>query len=72
MDCFRKKWYVNWQKNGWKNAQKKPVENQDLWKKLLDLTKMHQTTFYKVKGHSDNPYNNRCDALARAAIRDLK
>jgi ribonuclease HI len=42
MDCFRKKWYVNWQKNGWKNAQKKPVENQDLWKELLPFLDQHE------------------------------
>ena len=51
MDCFRKEWYVNWQKNGWKNAQKKPVENQDLWKALLPYLERHSITFYRVKGH---------------------
>jgi ribonuclease HI len=51
MDCFRKKWYVNWQKNGWKNASKKPVENQDLWKQLLPFLDRHQLSFYRVKGH---------------------
>ena len=51
MDCFRKKWYVNWQKNGWKNAQKKPVENQDLWKELLPFLDQHEIVFFRVKGH---------------------
>ena len=51
MDCFRKKWYENWQKNGWKNAQKKPVENQDLWKELLPYLEQHDIRFYRVKGH---------------------
>ena len=51
MDCFRKKWYVNWQKNGWKNAQKKPVENQDLWKSLLPFLEEHDLSFFRVKGH---------------------
>ena len=51
MDCFRKKWYVNWQANGWKNAQKKPVENQDLWKELLPYLEQHEIEFYRVKGH---------------------
>lgn len=50
-DCFRKKWYVNWQKNGWKTASKKPVENIELWKELLALTAKHNVTFYRVKGH---------------------
>lgn len=53
MDCFRKKWYVNWQKNGWKTAQKKPVENQDLWQQLLPYLSVHNITFYRVKGHVD-------------------
>jgi len=51
MDCFRKKWYVNWQRNGWKNAQKKPVENQDLWQALLPYLERHSIEFYRVKGH---------------------
>jgi len=51
MDCFRKKWYVNWQSNGWKNAQKKPVENQDLWKELLPFLDRHNIEFFRVKGH---------------------
>ena len=57
MDCFRKKWYENWQANGWKNAQKKPVENQDLWKELLPYLDRHDIDFFRVKGHVnlDNP-----------------
>ena len=51
MDCFRKKWYVNWQKNGWKTSQKKPVENQDLWKELLPFLEQHDIDFFRVKGH---------------------
>ncbi len=51
MDCFRKKWYVNWQKNGWKNASKKPVENRDLWQQLLQYTDRHDISFFRVKGH---------------------
>ena len=51
MDCFRKKWYVNWQKNGWKTAQKKPVENRDLWQELLPFLDRHAIEFYRVKGH---------------------
>lgn len=51
MDCFRRKWYINWRKNGWQNAKKKPVENQDLWKELLPYIKRHSIEFYRVKGH---------------------
>lgn len=51
MDCFRKKWYVNWQKNGWKTSQKKPVENQDLWMELLPYEERYRISFFRVKGH---------------------
>ena len=51
MDCFRKGWYKGWQRNGWKTSQKKPVENQDLWKALLPYLDQHQISFYRVKGH---------------------
>lgn len=51
MNCFREKWYESWEKNGWKNSQKKDVENQDLWKELLQLVRKHSVTFYRVKGH---------------------
>ncbi len=67
-NAFNQRWLNNWQKNGWKNSRKDPVENQDLWKELLELTAKHTVTFHKVKGHSDNVYNNRCDALARNQI----
>lgn len=51
MDCFRKKWYENWRKNGWKTSGKKPVENRDLWQQLLPYTERHRISFYRVKGH---------------------
>lgn len=51
MNCFREKWYVGWEKNGWKNSSKKDVENQDLWKELLALVRKHNVSFYRVKGH---------------------
>ena len=70
-NAFNKKWLNTWQVNGWKNSKKQPVENQDLWKQLLSLTSKHQITWNKVKGHSDNVYNNRCDELARLAIKSL-
>ena len=68
VNAFTNGWISTWEKNGWKKADKKAVLNIDLWQKLLDLTKVHTVTFKKVKGHADNEYNNRCDALARAAI----
>lgn len=69
VNCFKQGWYRGWLKNGWKNSQGKPVENQDLWKQLLKLMDTHQVEYIKVKGHSDNEYNNRCDFLAREAIK---
>jgi ribonuclease HI len=67
VNCFLQKWYVTWQNNGWINSRGKPVENQDLWEQLLLLTKNHNVTFVKVKGHADDHYNNRCDVLAKQA-----
>lgn len=54
-NCFREKWYESWEKNNWKNAARKPVENQELWKELLDLVRKHDVKFYRVKGHVKLP-----------------
>jgi ribonuclease HI len=51
MDCFRKKWYVRWLKNGWMTSGKKPVENREIWEALLPFLDEHDITFYRVKGH---------------------
>ena len=70
VNAFNEHWLENWQRRDWKNSEGKPVENQDLWRLLL-LTirkKGHVMRFQKVKGHSDHPENNRCDAMARDAI----
>lgn len=68
VNSFEKGWIYNWVKNNWKTAGKDSVKNQELWQELYDLTKIHKVKFHKVKGHSDNQYNNRCDELARNAI----
>ena len=68
VNCFRDKWYVRWQQNGWKNAQKKPVDNRDLWEALIALATAHDVAWHKVAGHSGDPLNERADRLARAAI----
>ena len=68
-NAFHQNWLNNWQANGWKTSSKRDVENQDLWRELLDVLSAHTYTFVKVKGHSDNPFNNRCDELARLAIK---
>ena len=72
INAFRQHWLEGWQRNGWKTASKKPVENQDLWQALVMLCQKHQITWVKVKGHADNVHNNRCDELARAAIAALR
>ena len=68
VNCFRETWHETWQRNGWKNAQRKPVENRDLWEALIALAERHQVTWHKVRGHSGDPLNERADRLARAAI----
>ena len=68
--AFQQKWLDNWQKRNWVKSDKKPVENQDLWKELLQLTRIHQVTWIKVKGHASNKENNRCDELATCAIKN--
>ncbi|MEQ1818258.1 MAG: ribonuclease HI [Terricaulis sp.] len=66
------KWIHGWKKNGWKTADKKPVKNEDLWKRLDAANASHHVTWKWVKGHSDDVMNNRADELARAAIQTLK
>ena len=68
---LRQRWYVKWRKNGWLNSNREPVKNRDLWEELAALVeeKGHVVQFGKVKGHSGHFYNERCDALAKAAIR---
>lgn len=68
-NAFLQNWLNNWQANGWKTSSKRDVENQDLWRDLLAVLKKHSYSFVKVKGHADNPHNNRCDELARLAIK---
>jgi len=61
-------WLENWKKNGWRKSDKKPVLNVDLWQQLDGLLQQHQVELIWVKGHADNPLNNRCDALATGQI----
>ena len=71
VNAFKQGWINNWQKNNWKTSGKDPVKNRELWEELYELTTKHEVEFIKVKGHSDNEYNNRCDFLATNAIKDL-
>ncbi|MEI6185790.1 MAG: ribonuclease HI [Dehalococcoidia bacterium] len=68
VSCINDKWYITWQKNGWKNSDKKPVVNRDLWEKLLALLSLYKVVFIKVAGHSGNKLNERADELARQGI----
>lgn len=62
------KWIENWQANGWKTANKKPVKNKDLWQALDEARHKHKIVWHWVKGHSGHPENERCDELANLAI----
>jgi len=72
INAFQQNWFANWQRNGWLNAKKQPVENSDLWRQLLGLTAIHRVTWVKVRGHAGNVENERCDVLAREAIAELR
>ena len=72
VNAFNEGWIYGWKKSGWKKADGKEVQNVDLWEELYSLTKTHEIVFHKVAGHADNELNNRCDELARAAIKQLR
>jgi ribonuclease HI len=72
VDAFNKGWIDNWQRNGWRTSDKKPVKNQELWGELLLLIKRFPSTFEWVKGHDVNEYNIRCDKLAQSQAQSLK
>jgi len=66
IDGLAKGWAKGWRAKGWIKSDKKPALNPDLWGRLLDLYDYHTVALHWVKGHADNPYNNRCDELAVA------
>lgn len=68
VNAFNQNWIDGWQKRGWQTADKKPVENQDLWRLLLITMRKHDVSFHKVPGHQDHLENNRCDELAKAEV----
>ncbi|HWP80121.1 MAG TPA: ribonuclease HI [Candidatus Acidoferrum sp.] len=63
---MEKGWAEGWQRRGWKKADGAPALNPDLWGKLLELCKAHSVNYVWVRGHAENAFNNRCDALAVA------
>ncbi len=62
-------WIHNWKRNGWRTADKKPVKNEDLWKRLDEALAIHQVDWRWVKGHAGHEMNERADALARAGLK---
>lgn len=64
IDGLSKGWAKGWKSRGWVKSDKKPALNPDLWDRLLSLTEYHDVHYHWVKGHAENPYNNRCDELA--------
>lgn len=69
--AFNQHWIDSWLKNGWRTSNKKPVKNEDLWKRLLDASKPHNVNYEWIKGHAGHEFNERCDALATAAADGL-
>ena len=65
-------WIHGWKKNGWKTADKKPVKNEELWKRLDAALKQHKIEWKWVKGHAGDEMNERADALARAGMAPFK
>jgi len=72
VNAMLKGWLVGWKKRGWKKSDKKPVLNQDLWKRLDAVASEHEMTWKWVKGHAGNPLNERCDELVHEAIDEGK
>lgn len=62
-------WVELWEKENWRKGKNNEIKNVDLWKQIIELTKIHKVTFIKVKGHADNKYNNLCDKFATNEIK---
>jgi ribonuclease HI len=72
INAFNQNWVRTWQRKNWIKTGNEPVKNPDLWKRLLELGQIHQIEWIKVKGHAGIQYNERCDQLATAAIRQAR
>ena len=64
------KWIAAWQRNGWRTSARKPVKNEDLWRRLVEAMNGHEVTWLWVKGHAGEEGNERADALARLGIEE--
>jgi ribonuclease HI len=71
VDAFRAGWLANWQRNGWRTANKQPVKNEDLWRELMDAMKPHRVRWEWIRGHAGHPENEEADRLAVAARTEL-
>lgn len=65
-------WIYQWLKNKWRNSQKQQVANRDLWEKLLHVSSIHDVRWIWIKGHNEHAENERCDRLARLAIKHCR
>jgi len=65
-------WIHGWKRNGWKTSTKKPVKNEDLWRRLDEAAERHDVTWEWVKGHAGHPENERADELARAGMKPFR
>lgn len=72
IDALKLGWAASWRSKGWRKGDGKPAQNADLWEVLLDLVAQHNMTYHWVKGHADNPMNNRCDEMAVAEWQKIK
>jgi ribonuclease HI len=68
VNAFNKGWLQKWQRNGWRNSSKKPVENQDLWRDLARLSSLHDVEYLKVPGHAGNAANELAHTLVQREL----
>ncbi|HHT50956.1 MAG TPA: ribonuclease HI [Eubacteriaceae bacterium] len=72
VNAFQKDWISSWQQKGWTRGKSGELRNKEMWKELYQLTKIHKVKFIKVRGHSDDKYNNRCDELVNMAMDEME
>ncbi len=72
INCYLKEWYINWQRNGWLNANKQEVANKDLWFEIIPFFENFWYDFRKVKGHAGEVWNEKCDKIAQDSAEKLK